>query len=423
MSANFKKGQVLTAAHLNEAINGVLSRGGSSPQAVGGQVRQNRLPVPVLSPDVPVYLDQSSMILPAGAEDGWYIQADGELQRLESVETGTDVYLVIYTDFVGQEQERKWTSSPPPAEMWNLEKQIPGVIVRKMGRTAENPFMKAGAGSDRFLYYPLDKNRVELEFLNYASEELPDDVVEFPLLSPQAGSTRPVRVIQSGGGLLEVPPATNTDWANPLALAPRVSLFSLNDDTCAPGTGYTESACTLRMGEWVPLARFSIGEESVWLNGYWVTPWRVGLSFAPSVVNVGGLPEKMAWQGDTPILGVDVHGLGPWKRVSYTPGVLMAKDLTKGDLTCNYEIYDYAVYEAPGTYAPETIPPESDESIPPGSDESVPPGSDESVPPETGESNSIRRVLWVAFMRRRRWPQRGEWEQFDTTELTEYAPV
>lgn len=407
MSANFKKGQVLTADSLNAAINGVLpARGGSAPGAVGGQVRQNRLPVPVLSPDHPVYLDQASMVLPKNAKDGWYIQENGDLKYLEGIETGTDVYLVFHTDFVGQETERKWTSFPPPPQMWNLEKEIPGVIVLLMGRTAENPFVQSGAGSERFLYYPLDEHKVNLELINFASEELPDDVSEFPLLDQQMGSTRPVRVIQSGGGLLAVPPASNTEWANPLALAPRVSLFPLDDSTCAPATGYTEAADTLRMGEWVPLASFRVGGETVFLNGYWVTPWKVGLSFSPADVAAGGEMEKKVWTGGTPVLGTNPHGLGPWKRVSYTPGVTVVRDRKKGDLTCNYDIFDFAEYEAPGTYAPETVPPGSDESIPPGSE----------------VVDTTQRVLWVAHMRCRRWPTAGGWEQHSKFELTEYVP-
>lgn len=315
------------------------------------------------------------------------------MKRLEYVENNENVYLVIHTDANGVEESREWTSSPPAPVMWDPVRGGGGVVVRLMGRTAENPFIKSGPGSRRFIFYPVSREDVDVELVNYMAPATPAYVKEFPLLGEKVGNTQPVRVIQSGGGLLQVPPASGTAATNPLPLAPRVSLFNLNDETCAPGTDFVEDPSTLRLGEWIPLARLKVAGQEVVLHGYWVTPWRVGLSFSPSELDVGGALEKMTWQGHTPVVGEEVDGVGRWKRVSYTPGVTVLK-APGGQLDCNYEIHDYAVYEAPGTYAPG------------------------SYPPGTGV-DAVRRVLWVAQMRRVRYPQPGPWEQFDSTELTE----
>ena len=325
MSANFKSGEVLTAAGLNDAINGILpGRRATVAPGVQGAARQNRVPEPVLSADRPVYMDKASMVLKDGEPEGWYIQQDGALVHLPQVRETASVYLVLHPDADGVETSREWTSTQQVAQMWDPLAKTPGRVVRLMGRTAENPFVKTGSGSQRHVFYPVDANKVQTELVNYAVDDcdLPMGGREFPLLLDQVGNTRPVRAIQSGGGLLQVPPLSGTDNRKPLALAPRVSLFHLGDDTCAPGTSYFEDPATLQLGTWQPLASLKIGGQDVTLNGYWVTPWRVGLSFAPSTVDVaGGMLEKMAWQGDTPVVGQNPHGLGPWKRVSYTPGV------------------------------------------------------------------------------------------------------
>ena len=393
MSANFKSGEVLTAEALNDAINGVLpGRRGAVAAGVPGHARQNRVPVPVVEAERPVYLDKASMVLKDGEPEGWYIQQNGSLVHLPMVREDSPVYLVIHTDADGVEMRREWTSTPQVAQMWDPLARTQGRVVRLVGRTSVNPFVPAGVGSQRNIFYPVDANKVQPELVNFAVDDcdLPQGWREFPLLLDQQGNTRPVRAIQSGGGLLQVPPLSGSENRQPLALAPRVSLFHLGDDTCAPGTSYFENPATLQLGSWQPLASLKIGGQDVTLNGYWVTPWRVGLSFAPSTVDVaGGMLEKMAWQGDTPVVGQNPHGLGPWKRVSYTPGVPL---LTPGvPVDCGYEVYDYAVYEAPGTYAP---------------------GSD---------SSAMQRVLWVAQMRRQRHPQTTDWVYFEKTELT--APL
>ncbi len=396
MSANFKAGQILTAEGLNEAINSILP-GRRSTVATGGQasVRQNVAPSLVLEPDRPVYLDKASMLLAAGEPEGWYVQQEGKMVYLPKVKANAPVYMVISTDVFGLEIAREWMSSPPPAYPWDPVSCEYGQVVHYMGRTAENPFIKSGPGSRRFIFYPVSRSEVDVELVSYMAPATPEHVKEFPLLGEKVGNTQPMRVIQSGGGLIQVPPASGTAATNPLPLAPRVSLFNLNDESCAPGTGFVEELSTLRLGEWIPLARLKVAGQEVVLHGYWVTPWRVGLSFSPSELDVVGSLEKMTWHGHTPVVGEEVDGVGRWKRVSYTPGVTVLK--APGEpLDCNYEIHDYAVYEAPGTYAPS------------------------SYPPGTGV-DAVRRVLWVAQMRRVRYPQPGPWEQFDSTELT--APV
>lgn len=393
MSSYFKKGEVLSAKALNDALNGVLPH--RSRQVAGSPGRGsvvNRVPVPVLSADRPVYLDKASMVLKDGEPEGWYIQQNGSLVHLPMVRENASVYLVIHTDSDGRETSREWTSTQQVAAMWDPLGKIPGRVVHMVGRTAENPFMKSGPGSQRYVFYPVNASKVQTELVNFAVDDcdLPQGVREFPLLLDQQGNTRPVRAIQSSGGLLQVPPASCSETRQPLALAPRVSLFHLGDDTCAPGTSYFEDPATLQLGTWQPLASLKIGGQDVTLNGYWVTPWRVGLSFAPSTVDVaGGMLEKMAWQGDTPVVGQNPHGLGPWKRVSYTPNVVNM--YMPHGWNCSYTVYDYAVYEAPGTYAPGT------------------------------DSSAMQRVLWVAMMRRDVSPEPGDWVQFDKTELT--APL
>ena len=396
MSANFKAGEVLTAAGLNEAINSILpGRRGAMAPGVQGATRQNRVPVPVLSADRPIYLDKASMVLKDGEPGGWYIQQNGLLVHLPNVRENAPVYLVIHTDSDGRETSREWTSTQQVAAMWDPLGEAPGRVVHMVGRTAENPFMKSGAGSQRHVFYPVNASKVQTELVNFAVDDcdLPQGVREFPLLLDKQGNTRPVRAIQSSGGLLQVPPASGSENRQPLALAPRVSLFHLGDDTCAPGTSYFEDPATLQLGTWQPLASLKIGSQDVTLNGYWVTPWRVGLSFAPSEVAVGGgMLEKMAWHGETPVVGQNPHGLGPWKRVSYTPGV-KTMYMPHG-WNCSYTVYDYAVYEAPGTYALGTYAP---------------------------GSGTMQRVLWVAQMRREVSPEPSDWVQFDDTELT--API
>ena len=399
MSANFKSGEVLTADALNDAINGVVpGRRGAVAAGVPGHARQNRVPVPVLSADHPVYLDKASMVLKDGEPEGWYIQQNGQLVHLPNVRENASVYLVIHTDSDGRETERQWSSTQQVAQMWDPLGKTPGRVVRLIGRTAVNPFVQSGSGSQRNIFYPVDANKVQPELVNFAVNDcdLPQGGREFPLLLDQVGNTRPVRAIQSGGGLLQVPPLSGSENRQPLALAPRVSLFHLGDDTCAPGTSYFEDPATLQLGTWQPLASLKIGGQDVTLNGYWVTPWRVGLSFAPSTVDVaGGMLEKMTWHGETPVVGQNPHGLGPWKRVSYTPGV-KTMYMPHG-WNCGYTVYDYAVYEAPGTYAPGTYAPGS------------------------ADSSLMQRVLWVAQMRREVSPEPSDWVQFDDTELT--APL
>ncbi len=400
MSSYFKKGEVLSAKALNDALNGVMpnrSRQVAGPPGRGSVV--NRVPVPVLSADRPVYLDKASMVLKAGEPEGWYIQQNGQLVHLPMVRENASVYLVIHTDSDGRETSREWTSTQQVAAMWDPLGKTPGRVVHMVGRTAENPFMKSGPGSLRHVFYPVNASKVQTELVNFAVDDcdLPQGVREFPLLLDQQGNTRPVRVIQSSGGLLQVPPASGSENRQPLALAPRVSLFEMPPySDMAPATGYCEDPATLQMGSWKDLAHLYVGNQTVKLQGYWVTPWRVGLAFAPGTVEVeSGAPEKMAWQGATPVVGQNPHGLGPWKRVSYTPGVPL---VTPGvPLDCGYEVYDYAVYEAPGTYAPGTL---------------AGGGPDLST---------AQRVLWVAQMRRQRWPQTTDWVYFEKTELT--APL
>lgn len=391
MSANFKSGEVLTAEALNDAINGVLpGRRGAVAPGVQGATRQNRVPVPVLSADRPVYLDKASMVLKDGEPEGWYIQQNGQLVHLPNVRENAPVYLVINTDADGRETSREWTSTWKSAQMWDPIGRHPGVVRRLMGNTSVNPFVKSGILSRRNIYYPVPAAGVQTELVNFVDEcALPSPVQEFPLLLDMVGNTRPVRVIQSSGGLLPVPPASGTERRQPLALAPRVSLFEMPPSSdMAPATGYSEDPDTLVMGSWQDLARLNVGGQVVTLQGYWVTPWRVGLAFAPGTVEVeSGAPEKMAWQGDTPVVGQNPHGLGPWKRVSYTPGVV-TMNMPHG-WNCSYTVYDYAVYEAPGTYAPG--------------------------------SGTMQRVLWVAQMRREVSPEPSDWGQFDKTELT--APL
>lgn len=394
MSANFKAGEVLTAAGLNEAINSILpGRRGAVAPGVQGATRQNRVPVPVSSADRPVYLDKASMVLKDGEPEGWYIQQNGQLVHLPNVRENAPVYLVIHTDSDGRETSREWTSAQQVAAMWDPLGMTPGRVVHMVGRTAENPFVKTGPGSQRHVFYPVNASKVQTELVNFAVDDsdLPQGVREFPLLLNQQGNTRPVRAIQSSGGLLQVPPASGSEVRQPLALAPRVSLFEMPPHSdMAPATGYSEDPATLRMGSWQSLASLTVGGQMVQLMGYWVTPWRVGLAFAPGTVEVeSGAPEKMAWQGETPVVGQNPHGLGPWKRVSYTPGVPL---VTPGvPIDCGYEVYDYAVYEAPGTYAPGT------------------------------DSSAMQRVLWVAQMRRQRHPLVTDWVYFEKTELT--APL
>lgn len=400
MSANFKSGEVLTAEALNDAINGVLpGRRGAVAAGVPGHARQNRVPVPVVEAERPVYLDKASMVLRDGEPEGWYVQRDGSMVHLPDVREEASVWLVIHTDADGVETGREWTSTQQVAQMWDPLAKTPGRVVRLIGRTAVNPFVPAGVGSQRFVFYPVDANRVQAELVNFAVDncDLPQGVKEFPLLLAQQGNTRPVRAIQSGGGLLEVPPVSGSEVRQPLALAPRVSLFEMPPYSgAAPATGYCEDPATLQMGSWKDLAHLYVGDQMVKLQGYWVTPWRVGLAFAPGTIEVeSGAPEKRAWQGEQPAVGHNPHGLGPWKRVSYTPGVPL---VTPGvPLDCGYEVYDYAVYEAPGTYAPGTL---------------AGGGPDLST---------AQRVLWVAQMRRQRHPQSGDWVCFEKTELT--APL
>lgn len=394
MSANFKSGEVLTAAGLNDAINGILpGRRTSVAPGLQGSVRQNRVPVPVVEAERPVYLDKAIMVLKDGEPEGWYIQQNGQLVHLPNVRENAPVYLVIHTDSDGRETSREWTSTQQVAQMWDPMGRTPGRVVRLMGRTAVNPFVPAGVGSQRFIFYPVDGNKVQPELVLFEDKcDLPQGVKEFSLVLEQRGNTRPVRMIQSAGGLIEVPPVSGTEARQPLALAPRVSLFEMPPSSdMAPATGYSEDPETLMMGSWQSLASLTVGGQLVQLMGYWVTPWRVGLAFEPRVVDVagGGVPEKLAWQGETPVVGQNPHGLGPWKRVSYTPGVPL---VTPGvPIDCGYEVYDYAVYEAPGTYAPGT------------------------------DSSAMQRVLWVAQMRRQRHPLVTDWVYFEKTELT--APL
>lgn len=409
MPAYFKKGEVLTAKALNDALNSVLPAGGRVAQGVPLPVRQNRTPQMVSQPLQPVYLDKASMNLPANGDPGWYVLRDGELKPAPNVKNCSDVYLVAQTDEWGGVTASCLTSSPPDASMWNPPCVKQGVVVRKIGSTVVNPYAGMKVGSCVNKFRPTDPREVELELMNLGPRKAPDSWMQFDIYHGQRGNTAGFRPLLSGGGLIEAPPQSGEEGCASLSLrlAPRVSLFHLAEDStcCAPGTGWFEKRCTLRLGEWVPLAKFKAGSETVWLNGYWVTPWRVGLSFEPSEISVGGAVEKMAWTGETPIVGVNQTGSGPWKRVSYTPGVftLLVPEMFPAE--CSYKVFDYAVYEAPGTWAPVTEPPTTEA-----------PGTE---PPVTVE---VKSVLYIAQMRRQIKPTSGQWCLYNTTELTDSLP-
>lgn len=396
----FKKGQVLTADALNSAIASIVPGGAQSAPAVPvGGLHRGKIPHTITAAEYPVYLDKFSMMLPADGQEGWYARVEGELTRLAEVKSEAAVHLVLETDATGVPTRRYLTSTAPAARMWDPATGTTGVVVRKVGETVIDPLAAGTAASVRNIFMPAAAE-LEPRPVNAGLPPLPDclPVKEEPLLLPQQGNSWPVRKLQSAGGLLFLPPFSDSAA---LRVEPRVNLFYYAPESAiapatpaAPATEEVDYPCTLRMGEWQKLARLRLGDAETWLTGAWVTPWKVALSFQPEEVPLlsGGAAalEKMAWWGSLPVLGENPHGLGPWKRVSYTPGVttLLVPEVFPAD--CSFVTYDYAVYEAPGT---------------------------------TGDSvdEPSRRVTWVAQMRRQTAPSKGAWEQHTMLELT--APM
>lgn len=412
MPAYFKKGEVLTAKALNDALNSVMPVGGRVVPGVQLPVRQNRTPQMVSQSLHPVYLDKASMNLPAGEKEGWYMLRDGELKHAPNVKNCSDVYLVAKTDEWGGVLASCLTSTPPDVSLWDPIRVTRGVVSRKIGTTGVNPYAGMKVGSCVNTFRPAGPREVEQELMNLGPLAAPANWMKFDIYHGKRGNTAGFKPLLSGGGLIEAPPHVCEVGcaSHSLRLAPRVSLFHLDNDSicCAPVTGWFENRCTLILGEWIPLAKFSIGSETVFLNGYWVTPWRVGLNFTPSAI--AGEREKKAWTGKTPILGVNQTGCGPWKRVSYTPGVftLLVPEMFPAE--CSYKVYDYAVYEAPGTLAPVTEPPTTET---PGTEA---PGT------EAPDTVAVQKVLYIAQMRRQIKPPSCLWCLYNTSELTDPVP-
>lgn len=361
MAADFKKGQVLSAQSLNDAINSMVARPAQVVPAQRGSLVQNRLPKVVPTDGSPVFLDKFSMALPEDSLEGWFVRDGCGLRRMNEMKTGAAVYLVQHTDEFGNVKASCLSSAPPTELMaWDPVACKGGLLARYVGKTkTECKNAAFNVGSCQNLFLRDWQNQTPARVVNWGQkqDEWPCFVHEFDLVAPQQGNSQLIRRIRSGGGLLEVAPASGECPWEALHLAPRVSLFHY--DTCCtkepPATGFTEPACNMMLGEWVPLARLNIGGTPVFLSGYWVTPWRVGLAFDPKCVRVE-LP-KVAWKSETdpPVVGGWVHNKGQWKRVSLTPNVLHLCVPEMFPAGCSYKIFDYAVYEAPGTSPPETV--------------------------------------------------------------------
>lgn len=408
MSANFKKGEQLSAQALNDAINGMVAPRGRFVPGQSGRAAQNRLPKTAAEPGVPVYLDKFSGGIPPGEEEGWYVWDEKKKSVAPvSISTGNPVYLVQKTDRYGKLAAACLTSARPNSVPWDPVESTSGTIVSCIGvTTSVNPVAahKTGSCLNRFL--SLHYSQVLPDLFNWGTPKrcLPCGFKEFDLVAPRSENSLLVRRIRSGGGLIEAPPVSGEDAPlRALHLAPRVSLWHY--DTCCvttpPATGYTEPLDSIPLGTWQNLARITIGNKVVYLRGWWQTPWRVGLEFSEKCIQVN--LEKVAWTdfANNPVVGRWPHGLGPWKRVSFTPRVMHLCVPSMFPADCAYSIYNYAVYEAPGTLAPETVW-------------------------ENGEAVELtQRVLYVAQMRQKIHPtadaDAGKWLLWDTTCLT--APL
>lgn len=418
---SFQRGEVLTAEKLNQLVQGVTGGGVSAGVVNGGeipvqthQVQQREFSsyVPVRHP---VYVDKTSPHWPlAGGIEGWFWResATASLTRLPvQPEEGAQLYLNTRISPWGEVQSQTVaTAAAPGSGEWNPVTGQAGIATTLLGAVVKENY-KTGTKASTLRFFEAPASPV-IPFRLFSVPSSPGTPIgaapgtywqDVNLLDEQRGNAQIISRISSDGGILLRGKYDCTNgglWYRDIQLIPRLAIAA------APSTEAPMSPSTAQLwtqpapGTWHEIASTTIAGQKLSLNIQWATPWYayMNLSATAGCAVPGGYvaPEKMAWQGETPVVGQNPHGLGPWKRVSYTPNVVNM--YMPHGWNCSYTVYDYAVYEAPGTYAPETVAPGS-----------------------PGDVSQMQRVLWVAMMRREVSPAPGEWVQFDKTELT--APL
>lgn len=415
---SFQRGEVLTAEKLNQLVQGVTGGGVSAGVVNGGeipvqthQVKQREFSsyVPVRHP---VYVDKTSPHWPlAGGVEGWFWRdsATASLTRLPvQPEEGDQLYLNTCLSPWGEVQAQTVaTAAAPGSGDWNPVTGQAGISTTLLGSVLKEQY-KTGTKASTLRFFEAPASPV-IPFRLFSVAGAPGTPIgvapgtywqDATLLDQQRGSAQIVSRLSSDGGILlrDKYECTNGFYHRDLQLIPRLAI-SAAPSTAAPMSPTTAQLWTQAApGTWHEIASTTIAGQKLSLNMQWATPWfaYMNLSASAGCAVPGGSAalEKMAWQGETPVVGQNPHGLGPWKRVSYTPNVVNM--YMPHGWNCAYTVYDYAVYEAPGTYAPGTVAPGTD-------------------------SSAMQRVLWVAMMRREVSPEPGDWVQFDKTELT--APL
>lgn len=428
---SFQRGEILTASKLNalvQAVTGEASVGAASDVGLGGdipvqthQVQQREFSsyVPVQHP---IYVDKTSPHWPlAGGTEGWFWRdsATASLTRLPvQPEEGCQLYLNTCLSPWGEVLAQTVTTEEAPGSGdWNPVTGKAGIATTLIGAVVKDIY-KVGTKASTLRFFEAPASPV-IPFRLFSVPGAPGTPFglapgtsgafapgtywqDATLLDQKRGNAQIISRISSDGGILILDKyeCTNGLYHRDLQLIPRLAIAA------APGTEEPISPCITQgwtqpaPGTWHEIASTTIAGQKLSLNMQWTNPWFAYMNLSATTgcsLPVGSAAlEKMAWQGETPVVGQNPHGLGPWKRVSYTPNVVNM-NMPHG-WNCSYTVYDYAVYEAPGTYAPGTVAPGS-----------------------PGDVSQMQRVLWVAMMRREVSPEPGDWVQFDKTELT--APL
>ncbi len=387
---SFQRGEILTAAKLNQLVQAVTS---GAPSAAGGngnvppaqphQVRQREFSsyVPIRRP---IYIDQTSPHWPlANGTPGWYWResAGAALTAFPlDMAPGDDVYLKTELSPLGIVETVTPQYMPIENEEWNPFKNKKGVICEQLGKVAEDPY-KSGTKATTWQFFEAPASPViPLLLASPPSTVAPEAsgapgdsgatqcwvpsfmppatyLTQASLLGPRLDNTQLLNTINSDGGLIfkEFYSCVSGAYAGGIEVIPRLAILpapSTEPPATPPAVG-----SQLPPGSWHEMAAVNIAGQKLSLNMAWLNPWMAYINLAVSGGS-GTLHQtwKKAWglPGGSAPPGSFSVGSGDWHEVSRTsPNIqLLVPEMFPS--ACAWVMQEEKILQANGTVAPGT---------------------------------------------------------------------
>lgn len=408
---SFQRGEILTAAKLNQLVQAVTS---GAPPAAGGkgnvapaqphQVRQREFSsyVPIRRP---VYVDQTSPHWPlAGGVEGWFWResATASLTRLPvQPAAGENLYLNTSISPWGEVQSQTVdTAAAPGSGDWNPVTGQAGMAATLLGSVLKDNY-KTGTKASTLRFFEAPASPV-IPFRLFSVPGAPGTPIgvapgtywqDVNLLDQQRGNAQIISRLSSDGGILlrDKYECTNGLYHRDVQLIPRLAI------SAAPSTEAPMSPSPAQLwtqpapGTWHEIASTTIAGQRLSLNMQWITPWFAYMNLSASggcSVPGGSAALHQTWKKawgmpgrDAPPGSISVQN-NAWRVVSRTsPNInLLVPEMFPA--SCAWLMQEELILQASGT-APILGP--------------------------DGETSSPQPIQLQAYLRRQLAPSTGPW--------------